>query len=107
MVVLAHRQVNSAAAETGPLLRTFSLRLSKRCAYTFSAKRAGKLHLAVRVRACAQELGQPVQCMRTGLGKSSCSSSFRTIAIARFFVSMIATPQNCRTRDHTPHQQHT
>ena len=49
-------------------------------------------------RAWAQELGQPVQWMRTFLGMSSCSSSLRTIAIARFFVSMIATPQNCATR---------
>ena len=42
-----------------------------------------------------QELGQPVQWMRTFLGISSCCSSFSVIAIARFLVSMIATPQYC------------
>ena len=49
-------------------------------------------------RAWAQEFGQPVQWMRTFLGMSSCSSSLLTIAIARFFVSMMATPQNCAAR---------
>ena len=42
-----------------------------------------------------QELGQPVQWMRTFLGISSCCSSFSVIAMARFLVSMIATPQYC------------
>lgn len=44
---------------------------------------------------CPQELGHPVQWMRTGRGKSSCCSSFSTIAMARFLVSMTASPQNC------------
>ena len=47
-----------------------------------------------RTRTWPQELGQPVQCMRTFLGRSSCCSSFSTIAMARFLVSIIATPQN-------------
>lgn len=55
---------------------------------------------SARARACAQELGQPVQCMRTLLGMSSCSSSLLTTAIARFFVSMMATPQNCAQQHH-------
>ena len=42
-----------------------------------------------------QEFGQPVQWMRTFLGISSCCSSFSVMAIARFLVSMIATPQYC------------
>ena len=41
-----------------------------------------------------QELGQPVQCMRTLRGKSSCCSSLATMSMARFLVSMMATPQN-------------
>lgn len=42
-----------------------------------------------------QELGQPVQWMRIFLGKSNCCSSFSTTAIARFLVSITASPQNC------------
>ena len=52
-------------------------------------------HPALKVPlTCPQELGQPVQCMRTGRGNSSCSSSFVTTAIARFLVSMMARGQN-------------
>ncbi len=42
-----------------------------------------------------QELGHPVQWMRTFLGMSSCCSSFSTIAMALFLVSITASPQNC------------
>mmetsp|Transcript_1556 Transcript_1556/g.4231 ORF Transcript_1556/g.4231 Transcript_1556/m.4231 type:complete len:315 (-) Transcript_1556:1082-2026(-) len=45
--------------------------------------------------ACPHELGHPVQCMRTCLGMSSWASSFSHTAIARCFVSIKASPQNC------------
>ena len=44
-----------------------------------------------------QELGHPVQWMRTFLGMSSCCSTFATIDMALFLVSMTATPQYCST----------
>lgn len=53
---------------------------------------------------CPQELGQPVQCIRTGLVKVKSSSKALIIARARFLVSMRAKLQNCApvqdTSDH-------